>query len=492
VVFGFIQSVTRRNAMVKRIILAGFLMAAVVLTGTAQSGEGPVFNVSGDLTTIYTLGNAESSQALGSGAGNGAYEDQKNGYYTNANVYLSFRSASFLEGYTKIAATHRPGSLYVPLRLEYTGASDFAVSFDTLYGKISVLEALSLTSPVNIFLKAGKFKTESSYFGRISKFETESVLYMLKTATTYNYEVEADLRNTLADGPFRVSAAFTGNFKFNEATSRLYDLDGTVSAHGQPVLGEYAPQLYASLKLHELGFLGNSKVSAELLWALNGANIYSGHSAGGSLRYAFTALPGTLTIPVGLSFGWYQKNIDILSGTADTAQDRATTDMREALSFGYAAGARFSSGPIAADMNIAGAVSSIGHIYRDTLTIASLSLDAQFTYNNTFFVGGGVIFGTLGDAEWKTSASVSAALDGGGYTHTFSLPENLGYEVYGGVKFPYNCRVIVGFNQNKGLAMNYTLESRPDGQIKYKQAGTAAGDSMLETGGLFIKFGFSF
>jgi hypothetical protein len=397
-----------------------------------------------------------------------------------------------VEGYTKIAATHRPGSLYVPLQLEYYGASDFAVSFDTLYGKISVLEAFSLTSPVNISLKAGRFKTESSYFGRISKFETESVLYMLKTATTYNYEIEADFRSALADGPFRMSAAFTSNFKFDEATPRLYDLDGTVSAHGQPVLGEYAPQLYASLKLHELNFLGNSKVAAELLWALNGANIYSGHSVGGSLRYTFTVIPDTLTIPVGVSLGWYQKNIDILSGTADTAQDRATTDMRETLGFGYAAGARFTSGPIAADMNIAGAVSSIGHIYRDTLTIPSLSLDAQFTYNNTFFVGGGVILGTLADAEWKTSDSVSPALDGGGYKHTFSLAENLGYEVYGGIKFLSNCRVIIGFNQNKGLAMNYTLESRADGQIKYKQADTAVGDRMLETGGLFIKFGFSF
>jgi hypothetical protein len=467
-------------------------MAAAVLTGMAQSGERPAFNVSGDLTTIYTLGNAESSQALGSGAGNGAYEDQKNGYYTSAGVYLSFRPAPFLEGYTKIAATSRPGSLYVPLQLEYSGASDFAMSFDTLYGKLSLLEALSLASPVNIFLKAGKFKSESSYFGRISKFETESVLYMLKTAATYNYEVEADLRNALPDGPFRMSAAFTSNFKFDEALPRLYDLDGTVSAHGQPVLGEYAPQLYASLKLHELNFSGNSKVAAELLWALNGANIYSGHSAGGSLRYAFTAIPDTLTIPVGLSLGWYQKNIDILSGTADTAQGRATIDMRETLSFGYAAGVRYSSGSVAGDMNIAGAVSSIGHIYRDTLTIASLSLDAQVTYNDRFFVGAGVIFGTLGDAEWKTSDSVSAALDGGGYKRTFSFAENLGCEVYGGIRFPPNCRIIIGFNQNRGLAMNYTLESRADGQIKYKQADTAAGDTMLETGGLFIKFGFSF
>jgi hypothetical protein len=98
-------------------------------------------------------------------------------------MYLSFRPASFLEGYTKISATHRPGSLYIPLQLEYTGAFDFAVSFDTLYGKISVLEVLSLSSPVDVLLKTGKFKTKASYFGRISKFETESVLYMLKTAT---------------------------------------------------------------------------------------------------------------------------------------------------------------------------------------------------------------------------------------------------------------------------------------------------------------------
>jgi hypothetical protein len=455
----------------------------------AQSGGGPVFSVSGDLTAIYTLGNAEPSQALGSGAGNGAYEDQKNGYYTNANIHFLFRPAAFLEGYAKIAATHRPGSLYVPLQLEYFGASDFAISFDNFYGKIGVLEAFSVESPVNIFLKAGKFKTESSYFGRISKFETESVLYMLKTATTYNYEVEADFRSTLLDQPFRMSAAFTSNFKYDEATPRLYDLDGTVSPHGQPVLGEYAPQLYASLKLHELGF-GSSKLAAELLWALNGANIYSGHSAGGSLRYTFAA-GDSLTVPVGVSFGWYEKNIDILSGTADTAQDRATTDLRETLSFGYGAGIRFGTGALAVDANVAGAVSSVAHIYRDPLTIASLSVDSQITWNN-FFVGGGVVFGTLVDAEWKTADDVNPSLDNNGYMHTFSLAENLGYEIYGGVKFPSNCRVVVGFNQNKGLAMNYTLESRADGQIKYKQDGTAAGDRMFETGGLFIKVGFSF
>jgi hypothetical protein len=478
--------------MIKRVILIGFLIIIVGITGTAQNGEQPVFNISGDLTSIYTLGNAETSQALGSGTGNGAYEDQKNGYYTGANIYLSFRPAAFLEGYTKIAATHRPGSLYVPLQLEYSGQSDFAMSFDTLYGKISVLEALSLKSPVNLFLKAGKFKTEPSHFGKISKFETEAALYMLKTASTYNYEVEADFRSALANGPFRMTAAFTGNFKHDEAIPRLYDGDGMVSVHGQPVLGEYASQLYASLKLHELNFPGNSKAAAELLWALNGANIYSGNSFGGSLRYTAAPIPDTLVIPVGLSFGLYQKNIDILSGTADTVQYRTTTDIRDSYSLGYGAGVRFSSGSIAADVNIAGAISSISHIYRDTLGIASLSLDTQVTYNNTFFAGGGVILGTLTDVEWKTSDSVSPSLDNGGYKHKFSPADNLGYEIYGGIKFPYNCRVIIGFNQNKGLAMNYTLESRADGQIKYKQTDTAAGDSMLETGGLFIKFGFSF
>jgi hypothetical protein len=49
-----------------------------------------------------------------------------------------------------------------------------------------------------------------------------------------------------------MSAALTSNFKYDE--------------------------------LHELSLSGDSRLAAELLWALNGADIYSGHSVGGSLR----------------------------------------------------------------------------------------------------------------------------------------------------------------------------------------------------------------
>ncbi|MDR0374628.1 MAG: hypothetical protein LBH85_02775 [Treponema sp.] len=480
---------SRINDVIKKLSVAGATVLLVLMAAPAWA-QSEAFSVSGDLTTIYTLGNAETAQMASSGKGDGAYTDQgeKNGYYISGNVIISYKPVSFLEGYFKMTATGRSGSFYEPLQLEALGKNDFGVSFDSVYGKVNVFDALSLNNlPVQALLKAGKYKTESSYFGRVSKYETESVLYMLKTANTYNYELELQYLHG-REKPL-ISGAFTSNFKFDEAIPRLYDVDGSVSKHGLPVMGKYAPSLFASLKLHDINITGNP-LSAEALYVLNGANIYSGHSLGFAARYTVDAAP-SVSVPVGFSVGWFEKNIDVLSGTASIAQANATTNFRNTLAAGFGAGLRLTSGDIEVSANLAGAYYGIEHIYRDPLSIISLSIDAQCTYKNRFLFGAGFVAGTLADALWQTAPGVSSNDDN--YSFTFTLAENYGFEVYAGVKFVNNGRFIVGFNTNKGLTMNTTLESRADGQIKYRQLDTSnPSNDIFETSGLFFKFVMTF
>jgi hypothetical protein len=488
---GFVKEKTN---MLKRILITGLLLISLTAAVTAQSNPGEIFKVTGDLTTIYTFGNAkESEQSMGSSAASGIYDEKRNGFYTSANAYLLFSPVSFIDGYLKLYAVSRPGSFYLPLQLEYYGKSDFAVSFDSVYGRIKVFEALLPDLPVDLNLKAGKYKTEPSYFNKVSKYETESVLYMVKTANTFNYEVEAIYDNESESNPLRLSGAFTTNYLFDEAVQRLYDVDGSVSNHGSPVVSEYAAQLYGSLKLHNLN-LGPGQLQAEALYALNGADIYSGHSAGADFRYAIDIVPGTIKVPIGLGFAIYEKNIDALSGTSGTESGlglgiRNTTDFRTTIAGGFGAGLRYTADPLALDVNLGGSFYSIEHFYREPLNIFSLSLDAQFTYNNRFFIGAGFIAGTLTDAVWETSQGKNEpGVLGGAYKHVFSFANNLGYEVYAGIKFYNNSRFIIGFNQNKGLAMNRSLESKEEGQIKYRQKNT---EDEYEVSGLYFKFVFS-
>ncbi|MDR0878729.1 MAG: hypothetical protein LBN21_11800 [Treponema sp.] len=470
--------------MIKRL----FVICLLLITAAVFAQEKNSFAVSGDLTTIYTMGNAsEEDQAIGSGKGNGAYEEQRNGFYTNANILVWYKPVEFLEGYVKLASTHRPGSLYVPLQLEYYGQSDFSLTLDTVYGKAGIFKALNLDIPVDLNLKMGKFKNEVSYFGKVSRYETESVLYMLKTANTYNYEIEAAYNNIINDKPFRITGAFSTNYRFDEATPRLYDVDGSVSDHGGPVVSEYAPQLYASLKLQNFA-AGPGNLQGGVIYALNGADIYSGNSAGADLRYTLN-LNDTFSIPIGLGIGYYEKNIDVLSGTASAASDRRTTDFRDTFAIGFGAGARYKADSLAIDGNLGFSSYSIKHIYREPLAILSASLDVQLTFLDCYILGGGLILGSLGEAEWKTKEGVNEKTNGGKiFEHTFSPAENIGYEVYAGLKLYNNCRFIIGFNQNKGIAMNYSLESKGEGQIKYRQLGTDNTDEKYEASGLYLKF----
>jgi len=471
-------------------VLISALLILLAMPVIAQDADDAQFRLAGNLNAIYTFGIADRDQMLGTGTGDGAYEEFKNGYFLETNLYAFFKPVSFIEGYFKIYSIARPGSFYVPLSLEPKSDQSLGVSLDRVYGRVSIFEAMDLSLPVNLYFKTGKYKGESARYQNFSKFGLENVLSRMETANTYNYEIEAAFRPLEDD--FTISAAFIGNYRFDESIPRLYDVDGAVSAHGAPVLGEYAPQLMAYLRTYNLD-LGGGMLSGEVIYGQNVSDIYSGNSVGAAFRYNLPAIPDTLSLPIGLGFVWHEKNIDLLSSSASYAQGRETIDFRSTIGGALSLGARFSSGDIKIDGNIAGVFTMIEHIYREPLQIISMSFDLEFTYSRAF-LGCGFIAGTLTDARWQTKPDTEStnygALDGGGFDRTYTLMDNMGYEVYLGLNLWNNCRFVIGFNQNKGIAMNYGLESKAEGQMKYQLAGSDI-PGAYETGGVFMKLTLS-
>ncbi|MDR1836826.1 MAG: hypothetical protein LBQ89_04115, partial [Treponema sp.] len=301
------------------------LLILLALPLFAQDTDEAPFRLAGNLNAIYTLGNAGRDQMLGTGTGDGAYELMKNGYFLETNLYAYLRPVSFIEGYFKIYSIARPGSFYVPLSLEPKSDQNLSLSLDRVYGRVSVFDALGLSLPVGLFLKTGKYKGESARYQNFSKFGLENVLSRMETANTYNYEIE--LAMMPVNDEFTVSAGFIGNYRFDESIPRLYDIDGAVSAHGMPVLGEYAPQFMAYLRTNKLE-LGGGHLFGELIYGQNVSDIYSGNSAGAGFKYNLHAVQDTLSIPIGLGFVWHEKNIDLLSNSASYDQGRETIDFR--------------------------------------------------------------------------------------------------------------------------------------------------------------------
>jgi len=484
--------------MLKKLIFISMFLLAGVWLFAQDSEQTPVFNLTGNLNGIYTLGNAAQEQMLPTGTGNGAYENRKNGYYVATNLYAQFKPVPFLEGFFKLYNVGRPGSFYAPLSLEANSEQNFSISLDRVYGRVSVFEALNVSLPlgINLFLKTGKYKGESARYNVVSKFELDNVLYKMETANTYNYEFEAQIHPLNDD--FTVSSAFIGNYRFDEGIQRLYDEDGGVSSHGRPVMGdtgimEYAPQFMTYLRFWNLDLAG-SQLRGEFIYGQNVSDIYSGNSLGVSLNYNLTVVPDTVKIPIGFAFTRYEKNIDVLGRTSSTARLSETYDFRETMSEALSFGVRFTSGAFGVNANVAGLLTNVKHIYRDPLQIMSMSFDAQATFLNRYFIGAGFIAGVLSDANWKTKEDVDPALDAGGYDHTFNTADNLGFEVYGGLKLWNNCQFVIGFSENRGLAMNYSLENKPEGLIKYKLADSESAVGELpkyQTGGLYLKFTMS-
>jgi hypothetical protein len=279
--------------------------------------------------------------------------------------------------------------------------------------------------------------------------------------------------------------------KLDEELNELYDTDGSVASKGDPVPDTYSFPLHAALGLDKLA-LPFGELSAELVYAMNAEHIYSGQSFGADARLDIP-LAGILTVPVGLGVSFHEKNIDVLAGTAVEKgwgglypYEGDTTGFRGALRIGAGTGVKadLANSGLKAALNLGFSFSQVGHIYRDTLNIPALAVDGRVTYQERYFLGFGVLAGTLSDVEWKTKSDADPAKDN--FSHTFKVAENIGWEIFAGLQFGKS-KFLLGYNNNKGLAMNYGVEAPKDGQYKYRQSGSDVTDGLLERGGMFIK-----
>jgi hypothetical protein len=471
--------------MKKEFLIACFILSVIVFHAAAQDNE-PVFTVTGDLTTIYTIGNADETQKFpepvaGAYGGDPTKPAKKNGFYTAVNLYANFHPFPWLDSSFKLYAINRPGSVYFPLQMENTDPKDFTadMTFDSAYVRASVFQALDLDLPADLFIRAGKFKASASAFGVVSKYGTEQILYLMTIKNDFTYELGISF-----DSPVKLTASLAANYRLDEATQRYYDEDG-MQDHGIPVPDKYAPQIFAALKMRELETPAGA-LSAEILYGNNVSNIYSGNAIGFSALYNI-GISDDIKIPVGIMAGYYEKNIDLLANAAVVPEKGDNTmNFRDTFSAGLGAGLRLTADIFNLDFNLAGTYNSIKHYYRNDLSIIKASADLLFTVNKNYFLGGGIIAGSLIDANWKTRDDADSTKDE--YDHTFTLADNLGYEVYAGINLAKAGKFVIGFNQNKGLSLNNMLEAKVDGQMKYKQSDTEWKDRLIEAGGLYIKF----
>jgi hypothetical protein len=481
-----------------KIFCLTLLSLSVLLPLSAQ--DTPLFQISGDVTGMYTIGLEDNDQTLivnNPPDPPGVYDDLnngKNGYYTSININFLFTPVSYTEVYAKFLARFRPGSPYIPLQLENADADDFSVSIDSAYGRVNAIEGLGFDIPFALFLKAGKYDTTPANFQNVSSYGAESIMAKLRTKNTYALQITAEYYAPIFDS---LGLNFTVSHKFNEGITPLYDTDGSKGVHGKPSLEEkYDIPMHLALRMKNLNTpLG--AVSAELLYVYNAENIYSGSNFGADLGWEIV-IPALdpLKIPIGLCFALYEKNIDPFASTALNTEnknyvsvlhenDHDTISFRRSLRIGGGLGTRYAVQDFNAEINLGYSYSQIAHIYRDTLNINSLSADLRLTFFDKYFIGGGVYVGTLGEVEWKTGDGTDITLENG-YIRVFKPEENIGFEVFGGFIFGKS-RLAVGYNCNKGISMNHSIESIPEAQIKYRQKDTLMADGLFETGGVFIK-----
>ncbi len=454
------------------------MMIFAVLDGFSQT------TVSGDLTGAYSFGLAAEDQSVSSGEV-AMYDARQNGYYTAADLIIDSKVSRNFGMYMKLRALSRPGSPYQSLQSLSATPSAFSVAIDSVYGKINAFDSLRIESPVDLFFKAGKYSPASSNYQTVTKYGIESALNMIKIGNNLNVGLEAALQNNSPWRTHTLVLQLATNTAFNEFLPRLYDVDGSMSRHGKEVLGEYAPQLFASLKLENYK-LALGTLSAECDYALNGADIYSGTSAGAAAKLTTTVIPSVLAVPFGIGAAYYEKNIDTLGATAGATSANSSIDFRNTVRAGFGTGFIYETFfRSIVQVNLGASYTRVEHIYRDPVSFVGLALDGRFTYHYNYYVGAGCIAGTLTDVKWKTKSSVTSMYDD--YSKTFTLKNNFGYEVYAGVTLDPKCNIMVGYNNNKGLAMNYALESMKDGQIKYRQKNTAADDRLYEAGGIYLK-----
>jgi len=472
----------------------------LVLLGVNLTAQESTFSVTGDVTAIYTLGNADPEtqkidDPLAAGAFFNSQTDgtRRNGFYTAVNVYATFKPVDGLEGYFKLYSIHRPGSFHLPLQMENMGRQSWEqVTVDAFYGKANVLKLLGMELPYDLYLKGGRYKAQAAQFGIVSKYKTEQLLYLMNTKTDFTYELGFGVTDPLN---LYVSGAI--NYLFDESVPRYYDEDGAVK-HGNKVLNEYAPQFILALTLRGISTIeALKKLNVELLYGQNVSNIYSGNSFGLSAAYPIV-ISDSLSIPIGLTFAYFEKNVDMLGNAAvadpvATAGNTTTMDFRDTLGAALGVGLRTNINLLDLEFNLAGAYNMVKSVYRTDLNIIRLSADTMITYDKKFFLGGGVFFGTLSDVEWKTTDEALAQQKETDYEHIFTLAQNMGYEIYAGLNLTPNGKFVIGFNDNKGLSLNNMLEAKTEGQMKYKQKDSNwAQDKLAQAGGLYFKFYYKF
>lgn len=479
----------------KQRILTGVMTALLMLTGagrlTAQA------SVSQEVTGMYSLGIAGEEQMLTSELP-GTFAERKNGYLVKGSFDVKASIEYTLDLFLRVSANTRTGSPYLALQLPETSASELSLGLDTAYARLHVLNGLGVISPpLEIYIQAGKFSQGADNL-TVSRYGLEGASGMVKTSSSPAIALQIE-KVFLGIDQFYLGTSSSLLFEagtaglLDEAVPRLYDTDGGLSNHGKPVLGEYAPQFFASLSLNRY-VLPVGLLSGDISYAYNGAGIYSGHSLGGSVRFDAFLKKNVWFLPLAVHAGFSEKNIDVLARTTGTGALNATTDLRQALRLGVALGVQYAS-PIPAftdlnpppridaELTVAGAYSHIGHIYRDDLSMWGLSVDGRFMLARKFFLGAGLILPVLGEAVWSTREDVSTALDS--YSHGFTTLQNLGWEAYAGFQVSGSARFTLGISQNRGLSMNYGLEGLQEGLVKYRQPGTEESEGLLQTFGVY-------
>jgi len=465
----------------------------------ASNSGAAKFQFMGETVGMFTLGFADSKQIIipaDAVSPKGVYDnlnDGMNGYYTKMDFRVLYNPFPFIDIFVKFYARYRPGSPYIPLQLETADKDDFSLSLDSAWGRIDAIAGLGLELPLSVFIKAGKFDSAPESFQNVTRFGTESVMEKIRTKNTYALQLEASIPLSFAES---LSVTGATSLKFNEGITPLYDTDGSVASHGDPGLEEkYDIPVFASISLKKIETPAGS-ISAEVVYAYNAEGIFSGHNFGGDARMEIQAIPGVLSFPIGLGIALLEKNIDPLARSAvdrtnknavnDNLNDYYSVSFRRSLSAGLGIGARFSMDEtLSSELNIGYTFTQAAHYYRETININSLSVDLSALINNRFIVGGGIFLGTLMDTEWVTKEGVPPSRETG-YLHTFTMPENMGFEFYAGLKFT-GARLVLGFNLNKGISMNHSIEALKDSQIIYKQPDTNQKDDLFQRGGFFTK-----
>jgi hypothetical protein len=475
----------------KKCLLFLLMVIGLAVAANAQ------FSLGGDLTVSGAYGLAQDDLALLGLNDPGLFVDKKNAFYLNGNLVFGASDPAFYDLAVKLNLRSKVGSAYVPLQSPYVAGYDSAILLDSAWARGNVMAALGLAGPFELKVKLGKYYSAAKDFS-LSAYHLEYVQNMVKSSTAINAGLEAVL--ALGDDSQPVTLALEGltGLGIDEAIVRLYDTDGSISSHGLVVLSEFDSQYWAALKLNNLRIL-DKPLSAELEYAYNGASIYSGSSLGCGIQYSIGLLQPTpavegaeaapagpsLDLPIDLAVAWYEKNIDAMAGSSGYAGLCDTTDFRSTLRVGGGVGLRYKDlGVLEFDVNLSGAWSNVNHIYRDPLNLIALGLDTEFRLGPSFFVGGGLVLGSLTEASWKTAANVASTVDD--YRKTFSLAENLGWEAYLGLNIITNLQIIAGYYDYSGLSMTQGLRRIKDGETKFLQPGKSVADQAFKTAGIYL------